>query len=150
MAKRAKPGDVVRVGAEHGAVYLHYLGKHPEYGDTVAVCPTWHACECAVSAELFREGYVAFFPVAAAVWRDLAVVVGHLPSPGIPKRLRRPGLRSTNGVETWVVEDGTHEVVVKALSDAERTLPIAAIWNRELLLQRVSEGWRPETEGGAK
>jgi hypothetical protein len=50
-------------------------------------------------------------------------------------------------VETWIIEDGASELVTKKLSETERELPIAVIWNRELLVQRVSEGWRPEMEG---
>jgi len=38
--------------------------------------------------------------------------------------------------------------VKSTLSEEERRLPIAAIWNHEFLVQRVSEGWRPEMEGG--
>jgi hypothetical protein len=148
MARRAKPGDVLVVTAPDGAVvYLHYLGKHQEYGDGVAVCPAKQVTYVDANAELFRGSYVTFFPVVAAVAQGLASVVGHLPSPGLPKRVRRPGARSASKVETWIIEDGSVEVVKRELSDAERKLPIAVIWNRDLLVQRVSEGWRPEMEG---
>jgi len=148
MARRAKPGDVLEVTTPDGAaVYLHYLGKHQDYGDGVAVCPTKQAAHVEVSGELFRGGYVTFFPVVAAVTQGLASVVGHLPSPGLPKRVRRPGARSGNKVETWIIEEGSTEIVRRVLSETERQLPIAVIWNRDLLVQRVSEGWRPETEG---
>ncbi len=148
MAKRTKPGDVLRLKtADTKAVYLHYLGRHPEYGDGAAVCPSQHDVEVEMSADLFRGSYVTFFPVAAAVAKGLASVVGHLPSPGLPKRVRRPGARSASKVETWIIEDGANEVVKQKLSAVERELPIAVIWNHELLLQRVAEGWRPEMEG---
>jgi hypothetical protein len=62
-------------------------------------------------------------------------------------RLRRPGARSVGRIDTWVIEDGTHEVVKKALTDEELKLPIAAIWNHEILIQRVREGWNPLQEG---
>ena len=39
MTKSAKPGDVLEVSAPDGLIYLHFLGKHPMYGDAVAVCP---------------------------------------------------------------------------------------------------------------
>lgn len=113
----------------------------------VAVCPTKQALQVDVNAELFRGGYVTFFPVVAAVAQGLASIVGHLPSPGLPKRVRRPGARSASKVETWIIEEGTDEVVKRELSDVERKLPIVVIWNRDLLVQRVSEGWRPEMEG---
>ncbi len=48
---------------------------------------------------------------------------------------------------TWIIEDGTNEVVKSELSAEDLQLPIAAIWNHELLMQRVSEGWRPADVG---
>lgn len=147
MTKRAKPGDVLEVTAADGVIYTHYLGKHPEYGDAVAVCPTKHLKRVPVSPNLFHSGYVTFYPAVAAVNRGLAAVVGHLPSPGLPKRVRRPGARSGRKVETWIIEDDSRETVKDRLSDEDRELPIAVIWNHELLVQRVSEGWRPDMEG---
>lgn len=36
MKKKAKPGDVLVVATPDGAaVYLHYIGRHDEYGDAV-------------------------------------------------------------------------------------------------------------------
>ena len=147
MGKRAKPGDVLELTAVDGLIYAQYLGKHPEYGDAVALCPSKQPAPVPVSPDLFRDGYVTFYPAVAAVNRGLASVIGHLPSPGLPSRLRRPGARSGRKVETWIIEDSSHETVKTRLSDEERALPIAVIWNHELLVQRVSEGWRPEMEG---
>lgn len=148
MPKRPRPGDVIEVRSPTVDVYLHYLGRHAEYGDVVTVCPTRNAGGAEVSLDFFSDGYVAFFPVGVAVARGLASVVGHMAPPEIPKRVRRAGVRSATGVvETWIIEDGGRELVKKRLSDSERKLPIAAIWNREMLLHRVSDGWRPEMEG---
>lgn len=145
--KRATPGDVLEIATQNGLIYLHYLGKHSEYGDGVTVCPTRQSTRVSVSNDLFIGGYVTFYPAVASVARGLAEIVGHLPSAGLPKRFRRPGARSGRSVETWIIEDDSSEVVRRQLTDAERTLPIATIWNHELLLQRVHEGWKPELEG---
>src|SRR5262249_1505661 len=110
-------------------------------------CPLKRTSRVGVDADLFRDGYVTFFPAVAAVAQGLASIVGHLPSPGLPRRMRRPGARSATKVETWIIEDGSNEVMKRVLSDAERRPPIGVIWNRDLLLARVSEGWRPEMEG---
>jgi hypothetical protein len=59
----------------------------------------------------------------------------------------RPGARAGLTVTTWIMEDVSSEEVKQQLSAEERNLPIAVIWNHELLLQRVREGWRPEMEG---
>ena len=147
MAKRAKPGDILQVTTPDGLIYAHYLGRHPEYGDAIAVCPTKQTAAVPVSAELFRGGYVIFYPAVMSASRGLAAVVGHLSSPGLPKRMRRPGVRSGRKVETWIIEDDSRETVKEELSDEDRQLPIAVIWNHELLVQRVAEGWRPEMEG---
>jgi hypothetical protein len=147
MTKRAKPGDVLELTAPDGVVYLQYLGKHPEYGDGVAVCPNKQRVPVEVNAEFFNESYVTFFPVGAAVAQGLASVVGHLPCAGLPKKVRRPGVRLANRIESWIIEDGSSEVVRQRLSESELALPIAAIWNYSFLLQRLTEGWRPEMEG---
>lgn len=48
---------------------------------------------------------------------------------------------------TWIIEDGSREVVKANLSEEELRLPIAAIWNHEFLIQRIAEGWNPMNEG---
>ncbi len=149
MAKRAKPGDVLAVSTLDGVIYLQYLGRHAEYGDGVAVCPRIiQTPGAAITPELFRDAYVTFYPAAAGVRRELADVVGHLPSPGLPRRWRRPGARVGLKIVTWILEDSCGEELKRQLSEEERHLPIAAIWNHELLIQRVVEGWRPEMEDG--
>lgn len=130
-----------------GKIYLHYRGIHPEYGDGVAVCTTRFPNRVAVSEDLFRDSYVVFYPARAAVSRGLVKVIGHLPSPGLPGRLRRPGARHGTNVETWIIEEDSREEMRRRLSEEELRLPLAVIWNHELLVQRVLEGWRPENEG---
>jgi hypothetical protein len=147
MAKRVKPGDVLELNAPDGWIYVHYLGRHPVYGDAMTVCPTVNSTRAKADQDLFRDGYVTFYPVAAAVRQGLAAIIGHLPSPGLPRRFRRAGVRSGRTIETWIIEGEGFRVVRKRLSDTERRLPIAAIWNHEFLVQRVSKGWRPEMEG---
>lgn len=149
MPKRLKIGDVLEIGAASGLVYVQYLGKHPEYGDAIAVCSMEHSRRPVVAPDLFRNGYVIFYPANAAVSQNLARVVGNLPAADVPTRLRRPGVRSEAGVETWIIEDESGEHVKRTLSADERQMPLAVIWNHEMLLQRISEGWRPEREGAS-
>ena len=146
-AKRTKIGDVLEVVTPDGLIYLHYIGKHAEYGDGVAVCPVKQPGRVAVSAALFQDSYVTFYPASAAVARGLASVVGSLPTKGLPSRMRRAGARRGRKVLNWIIEGGSKEVLKEKLSDEERKLPIAAIWNHEFLIGRVSDGWRPEMEG---
>jgi len=147
MAKRPKSGDVLELTTPSGRIYLHYLGKHVDYGEGVAVCTAIHPATPPIGPDLFLDGYVTFYPVVAAAARGLAAVVGHLPSSGLPTRLRRPGARLGGEVRSWIIEDPSGEVVKQRLSAEELRLPIAVIWNQALLTQRVAEGWRPEMDG---
>ena len=148
---RARPGDLIEVNTPRGLAYLHYTARHPDFGDTVFVLPGLHASRPREwSSPHEQDGYFAFYPVGAALRQGLAEVVARLPiSAGMdtPPALRRPGARSQDGkVLCWLVWDGKEEVVKPELSPSERHLPIGAIWNHEMLLLRLSEGWRPEQE----
>jgi hypothetical protein len=86
MGKGAKPGDVAEVQGPAGRlIYLQYLGAHPEYGDSILVAVRMHDTRPEISVELFRDGYVTFYPFRAALSHGLAQIVGHLadvvPSP---------------------------------------------------------------------
>lgn len=144
--KRAKPGDVLRLRTPKGFAYLQYIGRHSEYGDVVLVSPKLSE---RVDAQTFSGGYVAFYPVAAALAQRLVEVVDHSMPPKLPQRLRRPRARSGLRITTWVIENGTNETVKAKLSEDDLQLPIAVIWNHELLTQRVQEGWDPRREGRA-
>lgn len=145
--KRVKVGDVLQLKVEGRFAYLHFIGTHPEYGGAVVVNPQFREEPATVSSGYFSGGYVTFYPVTAAVAQGLVEVVAHLPPSSLPERLRRAGARSGRHVVTWVIETGSGEVVRTRLSDEERRLPIAAIWNHELLVQRIAEGWNPAQEG---
>src|SRR4051812_22272381 len=145
---RAKPGDILEVETRKGLHYLYYLGKHPVYGDAILVAPGSYSERPTEMNQLFEGGYVKFYPVGAAVYQGLVKVVEHMPMPDkvVPTRMRRAGVRLGTQIATWIIEDESGETVRKELSDEERQLPIASIWNHELLLQRLEEGWHPELE----
>ncbi len=142
---RLVPGDVLRAAAGEGDVYIQYLGRHREYGDAIAVHP------CIVNAgtdisTLFGNAYVAFYPARAAVNRGLMDRAGHVnPVRDVPLVVRRPGGRGQSGVENWVIETQESEIFKKELTPSERRLPIASIWNHEMLLSRIKQQWLPES-----
>src|ERR1700676_1853595 len=110
MAKRPTPGDVLAVDVPDGVILLQHLGKPELYGDGVLVCPTKQA-SAALSADVFSEGYVTFYPVRAAVAQGLATVIGHLASPGLPVRFRRRGAIADCKVLTWLIDESYGTVV---------------------------------------
>jgi hypothetical protein len=145
LRKRAKPGDILELKLDEGFAYLHYLGKHPEYGAAIVVSSLFESPQMPVNA--VSSGYVTFYPVTVAVARGLVKIVGHLPPPPLPLRYRRAGARYGNQVVAWIIEDGTQQIVTKKLSNEELRLPIAAIWNHEMLISKVVKGWTPLQEG---
>lgn len=80
--------------------YLHYIGKHSEYGDAVLVNPRFQERQTSVAADIFSGAYVAFYPVTAAVSQGLVDVVANMSPPSHPSRLRRAGARSGHRVDT--------------------------------------------------
>jgi hypothetical protein len=148
MRSRLLGGEIleVPVGTKFG--YVQFIGKHREYGDAILVNPTLHARQAHFSAGFFSGGYVTFYPAALSVTQKTVEVVAQSSPPTIPKRFRRPGVTSSDGtVETWVIEGGWRDIVKQELSDEERRIPIAAVWNQEQLSERLAKGWTPETDG---
>ena len=55
MRKRAKVGAVLELEAGGRFAYLHYLGRHPEYGDAVRVTPRLQERPASVTADVFND-----------------------------------------------------------------------------------------------
>jgi hypothetical protein len=146
-SRRTRPGDVLRLNTPKGIAHLQYIGRHPEYGDAVLVSPKLRGLPEVIGSQMFSGAYVAFYPAVAAVAEGLIEVIGHLTPPSVPRRLRRPGARSSRGIDTWVIEDGVREATKSRLTQDDRRLPIAVIWNHEFLVQRLLQGWKPAQEG---
>ena len=137
---------------ERGFVYLQYVGRHETYGDTVRVLPGFFEGRPANPCRLAEtHAYFAFYPVALAARRGLVTQVASCGVPaGLqrPARLRRAGMREPGGrVRTWVIETAGQGIVRTSLTDEEKRLPIAAVWNHEFLIQRLTESWLPQSEG---
>lgn len=147
QGKRPKPGDVLELQVPGGLAYLHFIGRHPDYGDSVMVSPRIYSTPMTPGPQLFEGGYVAFYPVTVAVKEDFVRVTGSLSVGEVPKRLRRRGVRAGRRPGVWIIEDESGEVVRDRLSAEELRLPIASIWNHEMLIHQIVEGWRPELEG---
>jgi hypothetical protein len=144
--KRVKVGDVLELRVGKHFAYLHYIGRHPDFGDAVLVSPRLYDRQVKPT-EVFSDGYVAFYPAGAAVAQELVGVAGNFPPIAMPRRFRRWGAMSGDRVTTWIISDDSGEIVKSVLSKKDLQLPILGIWNHEYLIERIAEGWRPEHEG---
>lgn len=143
-------GDLLEVQTPHGLSYVQYVGKHPEYGDVIRVLPGSYEHRMSdFTALIEKPGYVAFYSARASVAQGLTEIVGSYPLQiEVPRNVRRAGARARTGrILTWIVESNGQEMVRKELTETEKQLPIAAIWDHELLILRISEHWSPQQEG---
>jgi hypothetical protein len=152
VRKRVKTGDVLEVKSSRGYTYIQYVGKHAEYGDVIRVLPGIYDRSLPDVREIVESvGYLGFYSARAAVSQGLAMILGPFPLPSstsVPINVRRAGARGPDGtVLTWIIEREGQEFVRENLTDSEKQLPIAAIWDHELLMLRVCEGWHPSKEG---
>ena len=148
IRSRLVGGEILEVPVAGQFGYVQYLGTHREYGDAILVNPALHARQAHFASGFFSRGYVTFYPAANAVASKVVEVVAQSSPPKVPKRFRRPGEVHEDGtVETWVIEGGWRDIVKHELSDEERSIPIAGIWNHASLSERLASGWTPETDG---
>jgi hypothetical protein len=148
MRKRLLGGEILEVPVGDKFGYVQFIGEHREYGDAILVSPVLHPRQAQFGAGFFSKGYVTFYPAALAVSTKLVEVVAQSLPPKFPKRLRRPSATQRDGkVESWVIEGGWRKVVRQELSEEERSIPIAGIWNHASLKDHLAKGWTPQTDG---
>lgn len=153
--KRPQIGDIVEIKTPKGLAYAQYTHKHdepPKYGALIRVLPGLYKSRPSEFSELVQqtERFFVFFPLGAAVARGIVTIVAH---EEVPKRCRpfplfRDGVKNpaTGRVETWWLWDGEREWKVGDLKPEQYNLPIRAVWNDTLLIQRIVEGWSPVDE----
>jgi len=150
---RLRSGDVLEVGTDKGLAYIQYVGEHPKYGEVIGVLPgLFEQRSVDLGLLVSNTAYIAFYPARLAVAEGLATVVDRQavpPGGGVPSRLRRAGMISRGGeVETWIIDNGDRQVLRRALDEEEARLPRGMIWNHQMLIARLAEGWRPELDAG--
>jgi hypothetical protein len=148
---RLRAGDLLEVQVGRGVAYIQYVGRHQEYGDVVFVFPGVYEHRPDNFDCLSRQsGYLTFYPARKAHREKLIKpVASHtLPiSAEVPQHLRRAGARARNGqILTWIVERDGLEILQPELTEQDKLLPIAAIWNHEMLVMRIAEDWHPRRE----
>lgn len=152
-ASRAILGDLFEMKTRCGLAYFQFVNKHAEFGQLIRVLPGVHNERPQYLERLVgeKELYFVFFPVSAAAARGFVSKVANLPVPTWAEAfptMRRPGARGSDGkILNWFLVNDRGEQFLKNLSDEQRTLSLAVIWNDTLLAERICSGWVPAHEG---
>ncbi|HMU55304.1 MAG TPA: hypothetical protein PKA61_09870 [Nitrospira sp.] len=146
---RPKIGDVVEIDTGQGLAYAHYSHQHPMYGALLRVFADRKAERPADLAAVVagEPTFLTFFPLAAALKRQIVSIAGNVPLSEQAKRFPtfRDGIADprTGRVADWWLWDGEKEVRVGPLTDEIRRLSIRGVWNDTLLKERILSGWTP-------
>ena len=152
---RTKIGDIIEIRTSLGLCYAVYTNKHsdpPKFGALIRVFDETYRERPLDITELLRHRirFSTFFPLQAAVNRGLVTILGQLELP--EQLLSFPIFRSgimdpeTKKVSNWWLWDGKTEWRIGTLSPEQRKFPIRGIWNYAYLVNKLEEGWRPETD----
>jgi hypothetical protein len=152
MGQRIKVGDVFEIATNKGLAYAQFVSKKERWGALIRVLPgifderPARVCELATEAEIF----ITFFPLQAAINKKIFSVVGncHLPAwAGEFPLFRAAGHIDRQGkVHNWLLWDGERSRPIDKLSTEQTRLPIRSVWNDTLLIERIEQGWTPQTD----
>jgi hypothetical protein len=152
MGKRVKEGDVIEIPTAKGLAYAQYALKKEQWGALLRVLPGFHQTRPLDFSELVsqRERFVTFFPLQAAVSRNIFEVVARVEVPDAARAFplfRAAGFIDRAGkVHDWLLWDGEREWRAGQLTDELRRLPIRGVWNDTFLIERIEQNWTPETD----
>jgi len=146
MSKRPKLGDVVEISLpENGTGYAQYTHKHKQYGALLRVFHIREKVEKIDDLSNALHQFTTFFPLGAAVNREIVRIVGNLPIKDEFKTfpIFRAGVANQSGiVEVWWLWDGENEERVGKLSSKQMKYPIRGVINDTLLIERIYAGWQ--------
>jgi hypothetical protein len=146
MSTRPKLGDIIEIPLpENGTGYAQYTHKHKQYG---ALLRVFHIREKVEEISVLSNAphqFTTFFPLGAAVNREIVSIVGNLPIKDEFKAfpIFRSGVASHSGiVETWWLWDGENEERIGKLSPKQMEYPIRGVINHTLLIERICGNWQ--------
>jgi hypothetical protein len=145
-------GDVIEIPTSQGLAYAQYTHEKDEWGALIRVLPGLFGSRPVNLDDVVRqrERFVTFFPLKAAVRKKIVRIVGRGEIP--PEARAFPLFRAAGAIDRegrvldWWLWDGEKEWRVPELTAQQRVLPIRAVWNDTLLIQRIQEGWSPSTD----
>jgi len=150
--KRAKIGDIIEIPTPLGLVYAQYTHNHREYGELIRVYEKKYAERPTDLAQILNGELqlICFYPVRLGLKERVVEVVGHCPVPAESSTfpLFRTGVadQATLKVKTWWFWDGEKEWPHGDLTPEQRYYPMRSVWMHGMLIYRIVEGWRAETD----
>lgn len=149
---RPKIGDVVEIKTKKGLSYALYTHRHSRYGALLRIFDKQYDERPKDFGRVVedRVQFSCFFPLGAAVRQKIVACVGNVVVPGalIPFPIFRDASVDyrTGKVAYWWLWDGEKAWQVDSLTPEQRHLPIKGIWNDTLLIERIEEGYKSETD----
>lgn len=150
--KNPKVGDIIEIRTSSGFAYAQYVLKNKLYGALLRVFSKVYPSRPKSFLKIVEHPptFQCFFPLSAALKTGVVDIAGNAPLPEEAKvfPIFRSGMVDpvTRKVQTWWLWDGEKEWRVGELSPEQRRLPIRGVWNDTLLVERIEEGWTPESD----
>ena len=146
MSKRPKIGDIVEIPLpDSGTGYAQYTHKHKQYGALLRVLDVREKVDDIAELSNVPLQFTTFFPLGAAVNREIVRIVGNLQIKDELKKFPvfRAGVPNQSGVvETWWLWDGENEERIGKLTREQMEFPIRGVINDSLLIERICSGWQ--------
>lgn len=152
MAKRVQIGDIIEIPTGKGLAYAQYTHQHSQMGGLIRVFDELFSSRPSNLSKVVNGPvrFSTFLPIKTAVNRGIFNVVGHydVAPQNTPFPLFRNGNSDpkTKKVAAWWFWDGEKSWKVGEITPEQRKMPIRGVWNDTLLIQRIEEDWRPETD----
>lgn len=151
MAKKVKIGDVIQILTSEGVAYAQYTHKNNTYGYLIAVFEGFHPQKPKDFSKVVgvKPQFFTFFPLQSAINQGLFSIVANVPvsdqNTEFPKfrtcHYTKEGLKVN-----WAIWDGENTIVLgRDLTEDEKKLSMDGIISAPLLLERIEEGYHPET-----
>lgn len=147
MAATLAVGDILEFECRGGWCYLSYAGRDPTMGDAVWLVPKIYPTRRNDWESVFSnpDGFWLFYPAHATLRAKLVRKVGFSEHAVrlVPRVNRTIVAKDESGmVKSWYLSDGTNRVpkLDAELTDAERSLPVARIWNHAYLREQLELG----------
>jgi hypothetical protein len=149
---KPKIGDIFEIPTAKGFAYAQYTHENALMGALIRVFDQLYPAK-PENLEPIVEGPVrfsTFFPLKAAIQQDIYKIVANYDVSESNRAfpIFRTGIvdPKTKKVLVWWLWDGEKEWKIGELTPEQRKLPIRGVWNVAMLVQRIEEDWRPETD----